>query len=109
MSCYSTLTFPGLISTLGFVAGVTRLLCCLAALLLTEAYSLFMVARSLLCLHGYLLFSVIRVNMKSHTGSRNNVRMTFELFPNKNTIIVLNVNSTGEPTDHRSDLEWPII
>lgn len=59
MSCYSTLTFPGLISALGFVAGVTRLLCCLAALLLTEAYSLFMVARPLLCFHGYVLFSVL--------------------------------------------------
>lgn len=58
--------------------------------------------RSVLCF-------VIKVNMKSPTGSLNNIRMTFGLFPNKNTIIVLNVNSAGEPTDHRSDLEWPII
>lgn len=57
-SCCSTPTFQRLTSALGVVAGVTRLLCCLAALLFTEAYSLFMVARSLSLLRGYILFSV---------------------------------------------------
>lgn len=105
-SCYSTPTFQRLISALGFVAGVTRLLCCLAALLFTEAYSLFMDARSLLLLHGYILFSVLlQQSTWNHTQVLLMLLLEWHLsfFPNKNAIISLNANSAGEPTEHRSD------